>query len=330
MKTFKKVLLPVTASALLLGACGNSATDSKEDTIISSKAGDVKVEDVMNKMGDEQIANTSFSIMLNKLLADKYKDDVNTKDIDKEVEKEQKQYGGKDQFESMLKQQKMSIGDYKEQKKLQAYQKELLNDKVSMSDKEIKENTKKGSHILIKVKENKDDKEGLSDKEAKAKAEKIQKEVEKHPDKFGEIAKKESMDKASAKKDGSLGYVVKGQMEDKFEKALFKLKEGKVSDVVKTDYGYHIIKADKENDFDKEKGKLKAQLIQTKIQKDPKLLTDAYKELLDEYKVDYKDTDIKKAIEDSILDPEKIKQQQQQQQQQQSMQQSGAGMSTGQ
>ncbi|MDT3996056.1 peptidylprolyl isomerase, partial [Staphylococcus saprophyticus] len=244
--------------------------------------------------------------------------------------KEQKQYGGKDQFESMLKQQKMSIGDYKEQKKLQAYQKELLNDKVSMSDKEIKENTKKGSHILIKVKENKDDKEGLSDKEAKAKAEKIQKEVEKHPDKFGEIAKKESMDKASAKKDGSLGYVVKGQMEDKFEKALFKLKEGKVSDVVKTDYGYHIIKADKENDFDKEKGKLKAQLIQTKIQKDPKLLTDAYKELLDEYKVDYKDRDIKKAIEDSILDPEKIKQQQQQQQQQQSMQQSGAGMSTGQ
>lgn len=72
---------------MLLGACGNSATDSKEDTIISSKAGDVKVEDVMNKMGDEQIANTSFSIMLNKLLADKYKDDVNTKDIDKEVEK---------------------------------------------------------------------------------------------------------------------------------------------------------------------------------------------------------------------------------------------------
>jgi len=118
MKTFKKVIIPVTASALLLGACGNSATDSKEDTIISSKAGDVKGEYVMNKMGDEQIANSSFSILLNKLLADKYKDKVDTKDIDKEVEKEQKQYGGKDQFESMLKQQKMSLSDYKEQKKL--------------------------------------------------------------------------------------------------------------------------------------------------------------------------------------------------------------------
>lgn len=330
MKSFKKVLLPITASALLLSACGNSATDSKDDTIISSKAGDVKVEDVMNKLGDEQIANSSFSILLNKLLADKYKDKVDTKDIDKEVEKEQKQYGGKDQFESMLKQQKMTLDDYKEQKKLQAYQKALLNDKVDISDKDIKENTKKASHILIKVKENKDDKEGLSDKKAKAKAEEIQKEVAKNPDKFGEIAKKESKDTSSAKKDGSLGYVIKGQMDSTFEKALFKLKEGDVSKVVKTDYGYHIIKADKETDFDKQKSKLKSQLIQQKVQKNPKLLTDAYKELLDEYKVDYKDRDIKKAIEDSILDPDKIKQQQQQQQQQQAMQQSGSSMSTGQ
>ena len=43
-------------------------------------------------------------------------------------------------------------------------------------------------------------KEGLSDKKAKEKAEKIQKKLKKNPDKFGEIAKKESMDSSSAKK----------------------------------------------------------------------------------------------------------------------------------
>ncbi|MBM0868196.1 foldase protein PrsA [Staphylococcus auricularis] len=315
MKHVKKVFLPIVAGAVVLSACGNDATDSKENVLISSKAGDVKVADVMEKIGDEQIANSSFSVLLNKLLADKYEDDVDSKDIDKQVEKEQEQYGGKDQFESMLKQQNMTLGDYKEQKKLQAYQKQLLEDKVDVSDKEIKDNTKKASHILIKVKEDKDDKEGLSKDKAKDKAKEIQKEVEKNPDKFSDIAKDESMDSSTKKNGGSLGYVMKGQMVEDFEKALFKLKEGDISDVVKTDYGYHIIKADKADDFDKEKSKLRTQLIQQKVQRDPELLTDAYKDLLKEYNVDYKDRDIKKAINDSILDPDKIKQQQQQQQQ---------------
>lgn len=257
MKLMNKIIVPVTASALLLGACGSNATESKDNTLISSKAGDVKVADVMKKIGNEQIANTSFNIVLNKILADKYKDKVDTKDVDEDIKKEEKQYGGKDQFESMLKQQGMSLDDYKEQKKLSAYQKQLLLDKVKVSDKDIKDNSKKASHILIKVKSKSSDKEGLSDKKAKEKAEKIQKEVEKNPSKFGEIAKKESMDSSSAKKDGSLGYVIKGQMVDSFEKALFKLKEGQVSKVVKTDYGYHIIKADKENDFNKENPTLK-------------------------------------------------------------------------
>ena len=311
MKIMNRIIIPVTASALLLGACGSNAADSKDNTLMSSKAGDVKVADVMKKIGNEQIANTSFSIMLNKILEDKYKDKVDTKDIDDEIKQEQKKYGGKDQFESTLKQQGMSLDDYKQQKKLAAYQKQLLADKIKVSDKDVKVNSKKASHILIKVKSKDSDKEGLSDKKAKEKDEEIQKQVEKDPSKFGEIAKKESMDSSSAKKDGSLGYVIKGQMVDEFEKALFDLKEGKVSKVIKTDYGYHIIKADKESDFNSEKANIKEKMIEQKVQKNPKLLTDAYKDLLDQYKVDYKDRDLKKVVEDQILNPDKIKQQQQ-------------------
>ncbi|ELD8145179.1 peptidylprolyl isomerase, partial [Staphylococcus pseudintermedius] len=77
----------------------------------------------------------------------------------------------------------------------------------------------------------------------------------------------------------------------------------------KTEYGYHIIRADKEDDFDKEKSKLKEKIIQNKLQEDPKILTDAYKDLLDEYNVDYKDRDVKKAIEDNILNPDALKKQ---------------------
>ena len=302
MKIMNKLIVPVTAGVLLLGGCSSDSTDSKDNTLISSKAGNVTVKDVMDKIGKDQIASTSFSIELNKILADKYKDKVDTKRIDDDIKKEEKQYGGKDQFESMLKQQGMTLDDYKEQKRLSAYQKQLLNDKVKVSDKEIKDDTKKASHILMKVKSD-SDKEGLSDKKAKAKAEKIQKEVD-------DIAKKESMDSASAKKGGSLGYVIKGQMVDKFDKALFKLKEGQISDIVKTEYGYHIIKADKEDDFNKQKSQLKTKIIEQKVQKNPKLLTNAYKDLLKEYNVDYKDSDIKKSVEDTILNPEKLKEQQ--------------------
>ena len=293
MKIMNKLIVPVTAGVLLLGGCSSDSTDSKDNTLISSKAGNVTVKDVMDKIGKDQIASTSFSIELNKILADKYKDKVDTKRIDDDIKKEQG----------------MTLDDYKEQKRLSAYQKQLLNDKVKVSDKEIKDDTKKASHILIKVKSD-SDKEGLSDKKAKAKAEKIQKEVEKNPNKFDDIAKKESMDSASAKKGGSLGYVIKGQMVDKFDKALFKLKEGQISDIVKTEYGYHIIKADKEDDFNKQKSQLKTKIIEQKVQKNPKLLTNAYKDLLKEYNVDYKDSDIKKSVEDTILNPEKLKEQQ--------------------
>ncbi|EKU46577.1 foldase protein PrsA [Staphylococcus massiliensis] len=335
MKSIKKIIIPVTASALLLGACGNDSSSSKDSSLITSKAGDVKVQDVMKELGDDKVANASFKILLDKILKDKYEDKVDTKKIEEETKKEMEKYGGEKQFKKMAEQQGMSIDDFKEQKKTQAYQKEMLKDKVDISDKEVKEKTKKASHILIKVddgkgsegQKGKEDKgKKLSDKEAKKKAEEIHKKVEKNPDKFADIAKKESMDDASKKKGGSLDYVIKGQMVEDFEKPLFKLKEGEVSDVVKTEFGYHIIKADKADDFDKKKDDLKYQIIQEKVQKDPKLMTDAFKDLLKEYKVDYKDRDLKKAIDESFLDPKKIKEQQQQQQQQQAMQ---GGMSGG-
>ena len=61
-------------------------------------------------------------------------------------------------------------------------------------------------------------------------------------EKFGKLAKELSIDSGSAKKDGSLGYFTKGMMVKPFEETAFKLEIGEVSDPVKTDFGYHIIK----------------------------------------------------------------------------------------
>ena len=61
-------------------------------------------------------------------------------------------------------------------------------------------------------------------------------------EKFGKLAKELSIDSGSAKKDGNLGYFGRGKMVKEFEKSAFNLETGQISEPVKTEYGYHIIK----------------------------------------------------------------------------------------
>lgn len=62
---------------------------------------------------------------------------------------------------------------------------------------------------------------------------------------FAQLAKQRSTDPGSKTRGGLLGFVKKGEMVPEFEKAAFALKEGETSSIVKTPYGYHIIKCDK-------------------------------------------------------------------------------------
>ena len=83
----------------------------------------------------------------------------------------------------------------------------------------------KASHILVKT-----------EKEAKDIVAQL-----KSGGKFEDLAKKSSVDSSSAK-GGDLGWFGKGSMVPAFEKAALALKEGQISDVVKSDFGFHIIK----------------------------------------------------------------------------------------
>ena len=61
-------------------------------------------------------------------------------------------------------------------------------------------------------------------------------------EKFGKMARQFSTDSGSAKRDGSLGYFGRGKMVKEFENAAFALQTGEISEPIKTQYGYHIIK----------------------------------------------------------------------------------------
>ena len=64
----------------------------------------------------------------------------------------------------------------------------------------------------------------------------------KNGEKFGKLAKQLSIDSGSAKKDGNLGYFTRGMMVKPFEEVAFNLQIGEISEPVKTEFGYHIIK----------------------------------------------------------------------------------------
>lgn len=66
----------------------------------------------------------------------------------------------------------------------------------------------------------------------------------KNGESFADLAKSASEDPGSASNGGDLGWVAKGMMVPEFEKALFKLEKGQVSDIVKSSFGYHIIQLD--------------------------------------------------------------------------------------
>jgi peptidyl-prolyl cis-trans isomerase D len=76
----------------------------------------------------------------------------------------------------------------------------------------------------------------------KARASELLKQVRQHPDQFAELARKNSQDPGSAAKGGDLGLFGRGMMVKPFDDAVFAMKPGEISDLVKSDFGYHIIK----------------------------------------------------------------------------------------
>jgi peptidyl-prolyl cis-trans isomerase C len=96
----------------------------------------------------------------------------------------------------------------------------------------------RASHILIAFPENADAKAKAA---AKVKADQVLKDVKSGKD-FAALAKEHSQDPGSAVQGGDLGTFQKGQMVGPFNDVAFSLAPGAISDVVETQFGYHIIK----------------------------------------------------------------------------------------
>lgn len=128
---------------------------------------------------------------------------------------------------------------------------------------------RRASHILITAPASAP---AAQRQQARAKAEELLAQVRKAPDTFAEVAKKNSQDPGSAPNGGDLDFFARGAMVKPFEEAAFALKKGDISDLVESEFGYHIIrltdiKAPKARSFEEMRPEIEADLKKQQAQR---------------------------------------------------------------
>lgn len=237
MKNLKNVF-SATLVFLMIFACSNKATSKEATQVTSNKKGTVAVE-----VGDIKITDEELKEEL-ELLPEQLKALVNTKEgkkqfIDSIVTREmiyaEAKAKGYENNDKVVK----DLEKLKKRLVIDVFLRDVVKTEEKIDDKQLKEYFKKhekefespekvhAKHILVKDKK-------LADE--------ILEKLKKDPSQFEKLAQEHSID-SSGKNGGDLGFLEKGSVVPEFKAALDKLnKEGQISPVVKTNYGYHIIK----------------------------------------------------------------------------------------
>ena len=270
-KLFKRKVMYIILSVALVAliVCGGWVY-SKEQVVASVDGSDITKDDVYNLLADQNGAAAVDTLITEKIIdkeAEKEDIKITAKQVNQELDDLKEQYGGEDTFNQTLEASGVSLSSLKEDIKKNKEIEELLRPSIKITEKEMKEYFNenkdsfaqaaqvKASHILV------DD-----EKTAKEMKEKLDKGED-----FATLAKKYSTDTATSESGGELGYFEEGTMTDEFDKKAFSMKKGEISDPVKTDYGYHIIKVEdvkeaKQASYKDSKAQVKEAIFNEKLQ----------------------------------------------------------------
>ncbi|NKE08290.1 foldase [Bacillus selenatarsenatis] len=263
--------LPMIFGVIVLGLLLIFATAfTRTETAASVNGEKITKEELNTKLTDMYGDDILDSLITNKVIemeATKEKVKVTGNEIDEELTKLQESYGGEEAFAAALEQNQVSMDKIREDIEIYLLAEKMIGASIDVSEEEMKtyfeENKEsfdqkeqvKASHILV---------------EDEATAKKVKKELDNGKD-FAELAKEYSTDSSNAANGGDLGYFGKGEMAEEFEKTAFALEAGAISEPVKTEFGYHIIKlvdkkAEKAAEFEEHKEKIKELLFDQKVQ----------------------------------------------------------------
>ena len=273
----KKWTVAMSAAAMLaLSACNNGS-----EVVVETKEGNITKEELYNEMKERYGKEVLRDLVHEKVLSKKFK--VTDKEIDQEIENLKEMYGV--QYDLAVQQRGEEA--IRKMVRLDLLRQKAAMDDIKVTDEELKKYYNeykpkvRASHILV------DDEKTA--KEIKAKLEK--------GEDFAKLAKQYSKDTGSAQNGGDLGWFGPGKMVEEFEKAAYTLNVGEISDPVKTQFGYHIIKVtdkEKKKSFDEMKEEIEYEVKKSKL--DTSKVQSKLDELMKDANVDIKDKVLKDAL----------------------------------
>ncbi|NWQ41977.1 peptidylprolyl isomerase [Bacillus sp. EB106-08-02-XG196] len=293
IKENKKLVFVIGVLILAIGVFLSLAL-SKDKAIAKINGDSISKDELYDVMVEQYGASTVEQLIADKIVASeakKQKITISDEELNKEVDKLKESYGGEEVFDQVLASNNTTVDVLKEDLKNYLTMRKLIEPQIKITDEELKtyfdENKDslgeaeqvKASHILV---------------EDEATAKEIKQKLADGAD-FAELAKEYSTDEGSKENGGELGFFPRGTMVTEFEDVAFSLPINEISEPVKSDYGYHIIKVEekkeaKEANFDDSKAAIKETLIDEKMESE-------YTTWLEEKKKDY---DIENSLESVV------------------------------
>lgn len=293
IKENKKLVLIIAVLILAMGVFLSFALP-KDKAVAKVDGEAISKDELYDVMVEQYGAATVEQLIADKIVdseAKKEKVTITDEELNEEVDKLKESYGGEDVFNQMLESNNTTLDVLKDDLKNYLTIRKLLEPQIEITDEELQtyfEENKdsfgeaeqvKASHILVAD---------------EATANEIKQKLTDGAD-FAELAKEYSTDEGTKEDGGELGFFAKGTMVTEFDDVAFTLPVNEISDPVKTDYGYHIIKVEekkeaKEANFDDSKTEIKETLIEQKLETE-------YSTWLEEKKQDY---DIENSLESVV------------------------------